>query len=78
MDDLTVHPEARSGDRFAYARPHEDVEAHYAALERLEAPHGCIVGVVYIGEMIIGDDGEVEEVLHPVLCCRCAAQHGVL
>jgi hypothetical protein len=65
------------GDPFACASAHEDVEAHYAALERLEAPHGCIEGVVYIGEMVIGDDGE-EEVLHPVLCRRGAAQHGVL
>ena len=52
---------------------HEDVEVHYAGLERLDAPHGCIEGVVYIGELVIGDDGEEEEILHPVLCRRCHA-----
>ena len=38
----------------------------------------AVLGVVYIGEMVIGDDGEEEEILHPVLCRRCAAQHRVL
>ena len=75
VDRFSVHPETRSGDGFAYAASrrdaHEDVEAHYASLERLEAPHGCISGVVYIGEMAIGEDGEEVEVIHPMLCRRC-------
>ena len=70
MDEHTISP---AGDPFyAAAHRHEDVEAHYAALERLDAPHGCISGVVYIGELVIADNGEEAEILHPVLCRRCA------
>ena len=63
-----------AGDGFYAAsrrRAHEDVEVHYAGLERLDAPHGCYSGVVYIGELVIGEDGAEEEILHPVLCRRC-------
>ena len=63
-----------AGDGFyaaAQRDAHEDVEAHYASLARLDAPHGCYSGVVYIGELVIGEDGEEEEILHPVLCRRC-------
>ncbi len=68
---ITTDPNTRAGDPFAYAGAHEDVEAHYASLERLDAPHGCYSGVVYVGELVIGEDGEEEEILHPVLCRRC-------
>ena len=36
-----------------------------------QAPHGCIDGFVFIGHMVIGDDGEEGEVFDVVLCRRC-------
>jgi hypothetical protein len=46
----------------------DTVEAHYACLERLCA---CIAGVVYIGHLVVADDGEVAEVIEAVPCRRC-------
>ena len=76
MDSVSVNRDVLAGDPFPLGATrsedaHEDVEAHYAALERLDAPHGCISGVVYLGELVIGEGGEEEEVLHPVLCRHC-------
>jgi hypothetical protein len=51
---------------------HDDLETHYAALERLEPPHGCIAGVVYIGHLVVGEDGEEAEVFEAVPCTRCS------
>ena len=52
------------------AEDHDDtVEAHYASLER---PHACTDGVVYIGHLVVGDDGEEVEVVEAVPCRRCA------
>jgi hypothetical protein len=49
---------------------HDDtVEAHYASLER---PHACYEGVVYIGHLVVSDDGEEVEVIEAVPCRRCA------
>lgn len=49
---------------------HDDtVEAHYAALER---PPACLEGVVYIGHLVVGDDGEEVEIFEAVPCRRCA------
>jgi hypothetical protein len=49
---------------------HDDtVEAHYASLER---PHACYQGVVFIGRLVVGDDGEEVEVFESVPCRRCA------
>ena len=54
------------------AEDHDDtVEAHYSALERMR-PHACIDGVVYIGHLVLGDDGEDIEVFDAVPCGRCA------
>jgi hypothetical protein len=63
-------------DSSARAHPstedHDDtVEAHYASLER-GVPCGCINGLVYIGHMVIGEDGEEVEVFEAVPCRRCA------
>lgn len=33
--------------------------------------HGCISGVVYLGEMVMTEEGEEEEVLYPQLCRKC-------
>ncbi len=58
MDEHTISP---AGDPF-YAASRRDHE---------ETPHGCIAGVVYIGHMVIGEDGEEMEVFEPVPCRRC-------
>ena len=54
-------------------RPTEDhddtLEAHYSCLER---PCACIEGVVYVGHLVVGDDGEEVEVVDAVPCLRCA------
>ena len=48
---------------------HDDVEAHYACLER---PHACLEGFVYVGRLVVGEDGEEVEVVEAVPCRRCA------
>ncbi len=59
MDEHTISP---AGDPFyAASRPHED-----------DVPHGCIDGVVYIGRMVEGEDGQEVEAFEPVPCRRCA------
>jgi hypothetical protein len=51
---------------------HDDtVEAHYASLNR---PHACYEGVVFIGYLVVGDDGEEVEVIEAVPCRRCAEE----
>jgi uncharacterized protein YciI len=56
-------------------RDDDTVEAHYAGLERLEAPdgtpHGCYDGRVFIGHLV-EEDGEEVEVIEAVTCRRCA------
>jgi hypothetical protein len=56
---------------------HDDtIEAHYASLER---PHPCIEGVVYVGHLVVAEDGEEVEVVETVPCRRCTGedvQHG--
>jgi hypothetical protein len=57
------------------AHPHDDdtVETHYSGLERLERPHACYEGVVYIGYLVEDSGtGEEVEVLEAVPCRRCA------
>jgi hypothetical protein len=53
---------------------HDDtVEAHYSGLERLEAPHACIDGFVYVGHLVEDPGtGEEVEVFEAVPCHRCA------
>jgi hypothetical protein len=49
---------------------HDDtIEAHYASLER-GIPCYCFGGVVYIGHMVEGEDGEEVEVFEAVPCRR--------
>ena len=57
-----AHPSTKDRD--------DTVEAHYASLER---PHACYEGVVYIGHLVDGEDGEEVEVFEAVPCRRCAA-----
>jgi hypothetical protein len=61
-----------SGDPFyAAARvEHDDtVEAHYASLER---PHACTDGTIFIGHLVVDEDGEEVEVVEAVPCRKCA------
>jgi hypothetical protein len=58
-----VHPSTQHQD--------DTVEAHYASLER---PHACYDGVVYIGHLVVGDDGEEVEVVEALPCRRCAEE----
>ena len=51
----------------------DTVEAHYACLERLR-PHACYEGVVYIGHLVVGDDGAEVERIEAVPCCRCSGE----
>jgi hypothetical protein len=52
------------------AEDHDDtVEAHYASLER---PHACTDGIVFIGHLVVGDDGEEVEIIEAIPCRRCA------
>ena len=39
-----------------------------------ERPHACNDGVVYIGHLIVGEDGEEVEVIEAVPCRRCAEE----
>ncbi len=49
---------------------HDDtVEAHYSCLER---PHACLEGFLYVGHLVVGEDGEEVEVVEAVPCPRCA------
>ncbi len=50
-----------SGDPFYAAAQHDQ-----------ERPHACVDGVVYIGHMVEGEDGEEVEVIEAVPCRRCA------
>ena len=64
VNESTAHPAHPSTE------DHDDpVEAHYASLER---PHACYEGVVYIGHLVVGEDGEEFEVMEAVPCRRCA------
>ena len=49
----------------------DTIEAHYASLER-GIPCYCSSGVVYLGHMVEGADGEEVEVFEAVPCHRCA------
>ena len=72
MDKHTISP---AGDPFhASAAAHDTVEAHYASLERLQAPHACYDGVVFIGEMVDDYMGGEVEIFWPVPCRRCAGE----
>jgi hypothetical protein len=51
---------------------HDDtVEAHCACLER---PHACEGSIVYIGHLVIGEDGAEVEVIEAAPCRRCAEE----
>jgi hypothetical protein len=47
------------------------VEAHYSGLDRLR-PCACMNGTVFIGHLVVGEDGEEVEVFETVPCRRCS------
>ena len=53
---------------------HDDtVEVHYSGLERLEAPHACLEGIVYLSHLVEDPGtGEEVEVFEALPCRRCA------
>jgi hypothetical protein len=74
VDEVRIPP---AGDGFyAAAKRHEDLEAHYAALERLgESPHDCYEGWVYLGFEGEDENGEHVEEIERVPCRRCRREH---
>ena len=54
-----------AGDPFTSAAAHPPTEEE-------TPPCCCYGGVVYIGHMVIGEDGEEVEVFETVPCRRCA------
>ncbi len=64
MDTTRVHPHDHDDS--------EALDAHYSGPQRLEAPHGCYDGLVFIGHLVEGEDGEEVEVVEAVPCRRCA------
>jgi hypothetical protein len=76
---VLAHPGTRTTRRHLIAiekssaarahRPTEDhddtIGAHYSYLERLR-PHACMEGVVYVGHMVVSDDGAEVEVVEAV------------
>ncbi len=59
------------------AHDEDSVEAHFSCLERpvsrLEAPHGCIGGYVFIGHLVEDECGEEREIIESAPCRRCVA-----
>jgi len=63
---------ARADERLVgVACRHVYAAAIARARGRRDQGHGCYSGVVYMGQLVIGEDGEEEEVFYPVLCRRC-------
>ena len=58
-----AHPSAEDHDA--------TVEAHYSGLERLR-PCACMNGTVFIGHLVVDEDGEEVEVFEALPCCRCS------
>ena len=51
---------------------HDDsVEAHCSGLDRLR-PCACMNGTVFIGHLVVGEDGEEVETFEAVPCRRCS------
>jgi hypothetical protein len=47
--------------------------AQHPSTEEHDHPHACLEGVVYIGRLVVIDDGEEVEVIEAVPCKRYAA-----
>ena len=51
----------------------DTIEAHYSGLDRLR-PCACMNGTVFIGHLVVDEDGEEVEVFEAVACCRCSQE----
>jgi hypothetical protein len=75
-EHLGARPTATKGETVDENRIPVAGDPFYAASRRTDrdqkAPHGCYDGVVYIGHMVEGEDGEEVEVYEAVPCRRCA------
>jgi hypothetical protein len=67
VDKQTISP---AGDPF-YAVAHHDEHHDDPHHDDHERPHACYEGVVYIGHLVEGADGDEEEVFEAVPCRRC-------
>jgi len=46
--------------------------AHPSTEDHDDRPHACLEGVVYVGHLVVGEDGEEVKVIEAVPCRRCA------
>jgi hypothetical protein len=53
--------------------PGDTLETHYSGLERMR-PRGCYEGFVFIGHLVVDEDGEPQEVIERMPCRRCTTQ----
>ena len=51
-------------------RPTEDHRDHDHQ-DQDQRPHACESGIVYIGHLVVGEDGEEVKVVEAVPCRRC-------
>ena len=66
-----VHPSTEDQD----PRDHDHHDEHDLRdhdTQDQDQPHACYQGVVFIGRLVVGDDGEEVEVFESVSCRRCA------
>jgi hypothetical protein len=54
----SVNPRVGAGDPFLAAGD--------------ETPHACLGGFVYVGHLVVDEDGEEVEVIEQMRCRRCA------
>jgi hypothetical protein len=48
-----------------------ELRAQQIAGDHSSVPHGCIDGLVYVGHLVVEDDGEEVEVVEAIRCRRC-------
>jgi hypothetical protein len=49
----------------------DTLKARREQQEHQNVPHGCISGWVYVGHLVVEDDGEEVEVVEAMRCNRC-------
>ena len=62
-----AHPPTEDQDHHHHAHRHE-----HDHQDQDQGPHPCYQGLVFIGRLVVGDDGEEVEVFESVPCRRCA------
>jgi len=66
-----IHEEDTAAGNTPESRADDTLDMHYSGLKRLDAPHGCYEGLVFIGHLIEVDGEEVEG-FEAVPCRRCS------